>query len=67
MVTIKDRHGKNLTEAEEIKTRWQGYRRTAQKWSRQPFMVAQPQWCDHLPRSKMWSQVGLRKHYYEKS
>ena len=67
MVTIKDRHGKNLTEAEEIKTRWQGYRRTAQKWSRQTFMVAQTRWCDHLPRSKMWSQVGLKKHYYEKS
>ena len=47
MVIIKDRYGKNLTEAEEIKTRWQEYRRTAQKQSRQSFMVAQPRWYDH--------------------
>ena len=52
MVTIKDRYGKNLTEAEEIKTRWQGYRRTAQKLSRQSFMVAQPRWYDHSPRPR---------------
>ena len=26
MSTIKDRHGKDLTEAEEIKNRWQEYR-----------------------------------------
>ena len=25
MVTIKDRNGKHLTEAEEVKKRWQGY------------------------------------------
>ena len=29
--TIKDRNGKDLTEAEEIKKRWQEYRRTIQK------------------------------------
>ena len=28
------------------------------------------QWCDHSPRARhpgSWSQVGLRKHYYEQS
>ena len=29
--TIKDRNGMDLTEAEEIKKRWQEYRRTIQK------------------------------------
>ena len=31
--TIKDRHGKDLTETEDIKKRWQEYRRTIQKRS----------------------------------
>ena len=31
MGTIKDRNGMNLTEAEDIKKRWQEYRRTIQK------------------------------------
>ena len=33
MGMIKDRNGKNLTEEEEIKKRWQEYRRTIQKRS----------------------------------
>ena len=33
MVMIKDRYGKDLREAEEIKKRWQEYRRTTQKRS----------------------------------
>ena len=33
MGTIKDRNGKHLTEAEEIKKRWHEYRRTVQKSS----------------------------------
>jgi len=31
MGTIKDRNGMELTEAEDIKKRWQEYRRTIQK------------------------------------
>ena len=31
--TIKDRHGKDLTETEDIKKRWKEYRRTIQKKS----------------------------------
>ena len=33
MGTIKDRNGMNLTEAEDIKKRWQEYRRTILKRS----------------------------------
>ena len=33
MSTIKDRNGMDLTEAEDIKKRWQEYRRTIQKRS----------------------------------
>ena len=42
------------------------HRRTVQKrasWPRESW------WCDHSPRARhpeMWSQVGLRKHHYEK-
>ena len=31
MVTIKDRNGMDLTEAEDIKKRWQEYRKTVQR------------------------------------
>ena len=33
MGTIKDRNGMDLTEAEDIKKRWQEYRRTIQRRS----------------------------------
>ena len=36
MGSIKDRNGMDLTEAEDIKKRWQEYRRTIQKRSSQP-------------------------------
>ena len=36
MGSIKDRYGMDLTEAEDIKTRWQEYRRTVQKRSSRP-------------------------------
>jgi len=36
MGTIKDRNGMDLTEAEDIKKRWQEHRRTVQKRSSQP-------------------------------
>ena len=61
MGSVKDRNGMDLTEAEDIKERWQEYTEELYKkdlhdpWSR---------WCDHWPRARypgMWSQVGLRK------
>ena len=36
MSTIKDRKGRDLTEAEDIKKRWQEHRRTVQKRSSRP-------------------------------
>ena len=36
MGSIKDRNGRNLTEAEDIKKRWQEHTRTVQKRSSQP-------------------------------
>ena len=36
MDTIKDRNGRDITEAEDIKKRWQEYRRTVQKRSSWP-------------------------------
>ena len=36
MVSINDRNGMDVTEAEDIKKRWQEYRRTVQKRASQP-------------------------------
>ena len=36
MGSIKDRNGRDLTEAEDTKKRWQEHRRTVQKRSSQP-------------------------------
>ena len=36
MGLMKDRNGMDLTEAEDIKKRWQEYRRTIQKRTSQP-------------------------------
>ena len=36
MNSIKDRNGMDLTEAEDIKKRWQEYRKTVQKRSSRP-------------------------------
>ena len=68
-ISIKDRNGMNLTEAEDIKKRWQEHRRTVQKRSSWPRYLW---WCDHShsPRARypgMWSQVLLKKHHYEQS
>ena len=62
MGTIKDRNGKDLTEAEEIKKRWQEYSEMYKKVS----MTQISTMVSHLPRvrhSRMQSQVGLRKHH----
>ena len=36
MVSINDRNGMDVTEAEDIKKRWQEYRRTVQKRASRP-------------------------------
>ena len=68
MGSIKDRNGMDLTEAEDIKKRWQEYTEELDKkrtsWPRQS------RWCDQLPRARhpgMWRQVGLKKHHYKQT
>ena len=63
MGTIKDRNGIGLTEAEDIKKRWQKYTEELYKKD-----LLDPD--NHSPRARylaMRSQVGIRNHYYEQS
>ena len=50
MGTIKDRNGMDLTEAEDIKKRWQEY--TVELYKKKIFITQIPQWCDHSPRAR---------------
>ena len=68
MGSIKDRNGMFLTEAEDIKKRWQEY--TEELYKKDLHNPDNHKWCDHSPRARhpgMQSQVGLRKHHYEQS
>ena len=68
MGTIKDRNFMALTEAEDIKTRWQEY--TEELYKKYLHDPDNQRWCDQSPRTRypgMPSQVGLRKHHYEHS
>ena len=65
--SIKDRNGMDLTEAEDIKKRWQEYMEELYKK-----YLHDPDNHDgvitHLePDILECSQVGLRKHHYEQS
>ena len=61
MGTIKDRNVMALTEAEDIKTRWQEYTEELYKKD-----LHDPD--NHRARHPgMHSQVGLRKYHYEQS
>ena len=69
MGTIKDRNSMDLTEAEDIKKRWQEYTEEVYKKD-----LHDPDnhngMYDHPPRARhpgMGSQVGLRKHHYKQS
>ena len=69
MSTIKDRNGKDLTEAEDIMKRWQEYTEELYKKD-----LHDPDHHDgvitHLESDihpGVWSQVELRKLYYEQS
>ena len=60
MGSIKDRNGRDLTEAEDIRKRWQEY--TAELYKKD---IHNPDNHDHSPR--MQSQVDVRKHHYDQS
>ena len=67
MGSIKDRNGMDLTEAEDIKKRWQEYTEELYKKD-----LHNPDnhngVITHLePDILEYSQVGLRKHHYEQS
>ena len=66
MGSIKDRNGMDLTEAEDIKNRWQEYRELCKKDLHNPDnhdgVIA------HLePDIQKLSPVGIRKHHYEQN
>ena len=67
MGTIKDRNSKDLTEAEEIKKRWQEY--TAELYKKDLNLDNQDGVVTHIEPDilECGSQVGLRKHYYDQS
>ena len=69
MVAIEDRNGMDLTEAEDIKRRWQEY--TEELYEKD---LHEPDNHDgvitHLEPARhpgMQSQVGLRKNHYKQS
>ena len=66
MGTIKNRNGMDLTEAEDIKKRWQEYTEELHKKD-----LNDPDNHDGVsPRARyhgVRSQMGLRKHLYEQS
>ena len=68
MGTVKGRNGRDLTEAEEIKKRWQEY---TEEWY-QKALNDSDNHDDVVPHLKpdilkCEVLVGLRKHYYEQS
>ena len=66
MGTIKDRNGMNLTEAEDIKKRWQEYTELWKKDLHDP--DNQDGVITHLVRHPgMQSQGGLRKYHNEQN
>ena len=68
MVTIKDRNVMDLTEAEDIKLRWQEY--TEELYNKDLHDPENHDGVVHSPRSRhpgMQSQVDLRKHRYKQS
>ena len=64
MGSIKDRNGRDLTEAEDIKKRWQEY--TEELYKKDLHDPDNHDMITHLEPAIL-SQVGLRKHHYEQS
>ena len=50
MGSIKDRNGMDLTEAVDIKKRWQEY--TEELYKKRSSQPRYSQWCDHSPRAR---------------
>ena len=66
MGTIKDRNGMDLTEAEDIKKRWQEYTEELYKKDlHNPDNHAGM--ITHLAPDILECEVGLRKHHYKQS
>ena len=63
MGTIKARNGMDLTEAEDIKNRWQEHRRTKDLHDPNNHNGV----ITHLEPDILECQVGLRKHHYKQS
>ena len=69
MGSIKDRNGRDLKEAGDIKKRWQEFRELYKKKFKN-LMTQIIKWCDHTPGTRhpgVQSQVDLRRHQYEQS
>ena len=64
MSSIKDRNGRDLIEAEDIKKRWQEYTEELYKKELHD-QDNQDGVITHSRHPGMQSQVGLRKHHYE--
>ena len=67
MGTIKDRNGMDLTEADDIKMRWQEYTEELYKKDLSDPDNHNGVITDLEPDILEWSQVALRKHHYEES
>ena len=68
MGSIKDRNGRDLTEAEDIKQQWQEYTEELYKKDLHDLDNHDGVITHLSPRARhpgMRSQVGLRKHHYE--
>ena len=66
MGSIKDRNGTDLTEAEDIKKRWQEY--TEELYKRDLHdQYNHHDVITHLEPDILECEVGLRKHHYEQS
>ena len=61
---IKDRHSKDLTEADKIKKRWQEYTEELYKKGLHDLDNYNGV-ITHLQPDILECEVGLRKHYYE--
>ena len=66
MGSIKDRNGMDLTEAEDMKKRWQEY---TEEWYKKHLhdLDNQDGVITHLEPDILECEVGLRKHHYEQS
>ena len=67
MGTIKDRNGMDLTEAEDIKKRWQEYTELYKKDLHDPDKYDSVITNIEPDILECKNQVGLRKHHYEQS